>query len=298
MIANSPKLIPTTGRPALTVAPDLRRIHELTEENRQEALAFLAVPPVHTIVMMSFIHDNGFDHALNRGEFYGYRGIDGKLEGIALIGHSTLFEARTDEAIRAFAFTARTSKTPIHLIMSAGEAADDFWRAYRYDMAAPRLRSEELLFEASFPFAVQSCNWNIENANESQLVQIAEAQAEVAFAECGVDPMARDRERFLKRVLRRIQKGRVFSVFENDTLVFKADIIAETSDVIYLEGVYVAPEYRGKGVGPACLSALTVKLLSRASHICLLSNIEFGHAHRSFQKAGYKASDKCVTLFV
>lgn len=103
MTANSPKPIPTTGQPALTVAPDLRRIHELTEENRQEALAFLAVRPVHTIVMTSFIHDNGFDQASNRGEFYGYRGIDGKLEGIALIGHSTLFEARTDEAIRAFA---------------------------------------------------------------------------------------------------------------------------------------------------------------------------------------------------
>jgi hypothetical protein len=140
--------------------------------------------------------------------------------------------------------------------------------------------------------------WKIETADVSQLLPVAKAQAEVAFIECGVDPLVKDREGFLKRELRRIEQGRVFSVFENETLVFKADIIAETDQVIYLEGIYVAPEYRGKGVGSSCLSALTVQLMSRASHICLLSNVDFHGAHRSFEKAGYVADDKCVTLFV
>ena len=282
----------------LGIVPDLSRVFELSGSHMTEALEFLAERPVHTVVMTSFIHDNGFDRELNRGTFYGYRSAEGKLEGVALIGHSTLFEARTKNAIEAFAFVARKSETPLHLVMSSGSAADTFWDSYMGGTSSPRLRCEEVLFETAFPFQVLQCDWTIENADESLLVQVAEAQAEVAFAECGVDPMKRDREGFLKRVMRRIENGRVFTVVENGKLVFKADIIAETTEVIYLEGVYVAREYRGKGVGSKCLAALALQLLNRAEHICLLSNVDFGKAHKSFVKAGFRATDKCVTLFV
>ena len=60
--------------------------------------------------MTSFIQDNGIESELNRGKFYGYRNMDGTLEGVALIGHTTLVEARTREAIKTLAFKARSSK--------------------------------------------------------------------------------------------------------------------------------------------------------------------------------------------
>ncbi len=280
------------------IAPDLSGLHLLTADDRADTLAFLSVRPVHTVVMTSYILDNAFDSNLNRGKFYGYRGDDGNLEGVALIGHSTLFDAHSEKALAAFALAARTSETPIHLIMSSGDAADRFWEYYSTIGSKPRLRCEERLFSSAFPFPVQNCEMNVNVADETRLILVAEAQAEIAFIECGVDPMVRDRAGFLKRVQRRIEQGRVFTVFQNGKLIFKADIIAETNDVIYLEGVYVHPEYRGKGVGSRCLSALTVELMSRVSYVTLLSNIDFDTAHRSFEKAGYRSKDSCVTLFV
>lgn len=282
----------------LRLAPDLSRVVQLHDADLTETLEFLAVRPVHTVVMTSFIRDNGIESDLNRGKFYGYRNEAGELEGVALIGHSTLFEARSETAIEALAFTARGSETPIHLIMSSGDAADRFWGHLTSGASAPRLRCEEVLFQTAFPFAVQQCEKSVETASAEYLIQIAEAQAEVAFIECGVDPMVKDREGFLKRVLRRIEQGRVFTVVEDGKLVFKADIIAETPEVIYLEGVYVAPEHRGAGLGSRCLATLSLELMNRADHICLLSNVDFTGAHKSFERAGYRASDKCVTLFV
>ena len=108
--------------PHLTVAPDLTRVRELKAEDTKEVQAFLEVRPVHTVVMTSWINDNGIVSELNRGKFYGYRNISGTLEGVALIGHSTLVEARSDKALKALAITARTTETPIHLIMSSGTA--------------------------------------------------------------------------------------------------------------------------------------------------------------------------------
>jgi uncharacterized protein len=281
----------------LTMAPDMSRTFQLKNQDEAEVLAFLNVRPVHTVVMTSFVLDNGIESELNRGKFFGVRNPEGKLEGVALIGHSTLIEARTQEALKALAFAARTSTTPIHLIMSDGGAAEEFWGFYGDGFHQPRLTCTEFLFEVNFPFLVPKCDWEVRKAEPSELTEIAEAQAAIAFMECGVDPMQKDREGFMKRVLRRIEQNRVFVVYDGETLVFKADIIAETAEVVYLEGIYVAPEYRGKGVGSSCLSKLTLNLLKRVQNVCMLSNINFIDAHMSYLKAGFKHTDSCTTLF-
>ncbi len=293
----TPAVCPNPAR-WLAEAPDMSRLSELTNADMSEAMEFLAIRPVHTVVMTSFINDNGIESTLNRGRFFGYRGQDGSLEGIALIGHTTLIEARSEAALHAFAIAAKTPEVPIHLIMSSGTAAEDFWRYYAAPGHTPRLTCTELLFEMSLPALVRDCSWQIRCAKPEELEDVARAQAEVAFIECGVDPMETDREGFLKRVARRIDQGRIFVVYEDGQLVFKADIIAETDHTIYLEGVYVGEQYRGRGIGSECLARLSLDLLSRVDHITLLSNVSFHGAHKSFLKAGYKTTDQCVTLFV
>lgn len=281
----------------LTEAPDLNAVHSLTESDRTEVLRFLGARPVHSVAMTSLINDNGVESELNRGRFYGYRSVAGNLEGVALIGHTTLIDARTDDALKAFAFVTRNAETPVHMIMSDGNSTETFWEYYQGN-GDPRIACTELLFEVAFPFPVQDCEWNVRQASAAELNEIAEAHAALAIMESEVDPMATDRDGFLKRVARRIEQGRTFVVFENGKLIFKADVVAETEDVVYLEGVYVAPECRGRGIGSKCLSSLTLQLLRRAKTICLLSNINYIEAHLSYLKAGYKNTDSCTTYFV
>lgn len=282
----------------ITLAPDLSKVIELKTENTAEVVKFLSLRPVHTVVMSSFINDNGIQSDLNRGKFYGYRNGEGNLEGVALIGHSTLVETHSDEALKALAFIARTTEIPIHLVMSGGKSAEAFWSYLMGGSRQPRLTCVEKLYEAAFPFPVQGLNSGLRLAESHELLPIAEAHAEVAFMESGIDPMVKDREGFLKRVARRIEQGRIYVLFDGDKLVFKTDLMAQTSEVAYLEGVFVGEEYRGQGLGPKCLSDLTVKLLSHVSRVCLLSNVEFEAAHRSFERAGFRSSDECTTLFV
>jgi predicted GNAT family acetyltransferase len=270
---------------------------KLTVQDVAEVTAFLNIRPVHTVVMASFIRDNGIAGELNRGTFYGYRNSDGDLEGVALIGHSTLIEARSENAMMAFAEKAKTERVAINLIMSEHEDALKFWQYYA-GSSEPRLTCTELLFETGFPMLVRECEMNVRTARPEEIEQIAEAHAEVAFIETGSDPMIKDREGFLSRVARRIEMGRTFVVFEKGKLLFKADIIAEADGIIYLEGIYVAEAYRGKGIGSKCLSKLTLNLLDRAENVCMLSNLRFENAHKSFQKAGYKVTGRCTTLFV
>ena len=41
-----------------------------------------------------------------------------------------------------------------------------------------------------------------------------------------------------------------------------------------------------------------VELPGRVANICLLSNVDFDAAHRSYEKAGFERTGQCVTLFV
>ena len=282
----------------LSIAPDLSRVSHLTEDDRNEILRFLDHRPVHTVAMTSFILDNGVESELSRGEFYGFRSIEGRLEGVALIGHTTLVEARTHEALMALAITAKSSKTPIHLIMSSDNDANSFWNHLTDFGKEPSLSFTELLFEVGFPFPVQDCGLELRMARKEEVLAIAEAHAEVAEIETGRNPMLTDRDGFIRRVMRRIEQDRVFVVFEGDTLVFKADVISETGKVAYLEGIYVAHEYRGKGIGAKLVSNVCLRLLDRVENVCLLSNVEFKDAHRCFYKAGMRSRDACTTLIV
>ena len=288
---NSSTPIPAAAGPSIDV-------QLLDEADVEEALQFLNIRPVHTVVMASFIRDNGIVSDLNRGSFYGYRNNEGNLEGVALLGHSTLIEARSEDAMFAFAKKAKTDRIAINLIMSEHEDALKFWLYYA-GTSKPRLSCTELLFEMGFPMLVRNrdCSWDVRNARLEEIEQIAEAHAEVAFIETGSDPLARDRDGFLRRVARRIEMGRTFVVVEDGKLLFKADIVAEADGIIYLEGVYVAPECRGEGVGSNCLSKLTLMLLERSERVCMLSNIRFEDAHRCFRKAGYNITGRCTTLF-
>ncbi|MDQ3130004.1 MAG: GNAT family N-acetyltransferase [Acidobacteriota bacterium] len=294
--ANSSKN--STDKPfAFQTARNLSGAQLLTETDKHEVLSFLKMRPVHTVVMTSFINDNGMKSANNRGRFYGFRNLTGGLEGVALIGHTTLVEARSEQAVAEFARVAGESETPIHFMMSDGSTIENFWKYFVDDSRQPRRICTENLFEIS-QSARPHQTTNLRIANESELLPIAEAHAEVAFQESGVNPMERDREGFLRRTLARIEKGRTWVVFENGELLFKADIVAENSEVMYLEGIYVNPKLRGKGLGANCLSHLCSILLDKVKHICLLSNVEFKNAHRAYLKAGFTMQNTFQTIFV
>src|ERR671914_811775 len=84
----------------------------LREAEKREALSFLAQRPLHTVYMASLLRDNGVVSPLNRGRLYSYRGSHGAFEGIALLGHATLIEARTESSLAAFAKLAQQSSLP------------------------------------------------------------------------------------------------------------------------------------------------------------------------------------------
>ena len=227
-------------------------VNELTEAETNEVVGFLSERPIHTVIMMGLIRDNGLSSELNRGIFYGCRNSEGRLEGVALIGHATLIETRTRGAIREFALTAQIHNN-LHLFMAEQEKAETFWNNYADDGQQMRLACRELLFELNGALENRGNVEGLRLASLDDLHLVAPVHAAMAEEESGINPLETDREGFLARCSRRISKNRIWVVIKDDELVFKTDIQAETPELIYLEGVYVCPSERGSGLGRRCI---------------------------------------------
>jgi hypothetical protein len=275
------------------------RAEPLAPGDEAEAVAFLSARPVHAVNLLGLIRDNGLASPLNRGTFYACRDERGRLEGVALIGHATLFEARTPRALRAFARAAQ-SRANLHMMLGETEAVAEFWRYYRAEGRPLRLACRELLFrldrEDLAPAA--GADEGLRLATREDLALVMPVQARMVEDESGVNPMSSDPEGFRRRCELRIDRGRTWVATEGGRLVFKAEIQAEAEGVVYLEGVHVAPEERGRGRGLRCLSQLAGTLLRRATAVCLLANERNEAAHAFYRRAGFRFDCHYDTIFL
>lgn len=269
----------------------------LMEDDRNEVLAFLSERPLHTVCITGFIRDNGLVSPHNRGTFYGCRNSEGRLEGVALIGHATLIEARTRRAMQEFALVAQ-AHPKTHMILGETERVEQFWNFYADEGQNMRRAYREMLFELRQAMQADDEIEGLRQAAIDDLELILPVHAAMAEDESGINPLDVDPEGFRSRCARRIEMGRVWVLVKDGELLFKADIQADTPDVIYLEGVWVKPAERGNGMGRRCLRQLCRDLLTRTKSICVLVNEENELAHTFYRMCNFKLHGIYDTIFL
>ena len=272
-------------------------ISELCRAEEPEVMDFLSARPLHTVFMAGLIRDNGLLSPQNRGSFYGSRGRLGQLEGVALIGHATMVEAHTENALIALARVARNCQSA-HLIRGERKAVNTFWQYYSDAGHEPRLICRELLFELKEAPQSPSHNPALRAATSSDLEKVLAVNSSMAFEEGGTSPLQRDPNGFRNRTARRIEQQRIWVLIEDNRLIFKADVVSETPEVTYLEGVHVHPEERGKGNGTRCLRMLCSKLLATTQSICLTVNHQNKKVVGFYSKAGFQLHSHYETIYL
>ena len=272
------------------------RVSPLSQSQAPEALAFLSRRPVDNVIMSGFIRDNGVVSPRNRGRFYGCWDARGALEGVALLGHGVSFDSRSEAATALFASLARRSPSS-HLLMGGSEQVRSFWRHYAPDGAAPRKLREVSILEQRRPFDGCETLSDLRLARADEAEDVAALHASMVLEETGVDPLAAEPEAFLRRCLTRIERGRTWVWPKADRVVYKADVIALTPEVAYVEGVYVSAAERGKGHGRRCLAEMGRRLLAHVGSVCLFVDQENGRARDFYLGTGYEPSSRYQILY-
>ena len=273
-------------------------VHPLTESHPEsEVLDFLSGRPAQAVIMSGLIRDNGFESPFNRGTFHACRDAEGRLEGVALVGHAVYVAADTAPALRAFARIAQGEQRA-HMILGEEALVGRFWEHYVPAGQPPRLFSRELLYELRWPVSAREPVGGLRPATLDDLLLVMPVHAAMAYEESGVNPIDVDLHGFRMRCARRIEHGRVWVLAEGGELLFKADVVSETPECIYLEGVYVEPASRQQGLGLRCIAQLGRAMLEQTKCVSALVNEQNFAAQALFNKAGYKLRGRFDTVFL
>lgn len=269
----------------------------LNDASKPEVLDFLEQRPAQTAMLSGLIRDNGLSSDFNRGDFFGCRNEHGELEGVALIGHATLFEARSERALYSLANRAQNC-TGTHMLMGEQDGVQMFWEFYAGRQAQMRKSCREHLLELRSPVELREEVPGLRLATAQDLDAIVPIHAQMAFEESGLNPLDIDPEGFRRRYLRRIQKQRSWVWIDSGNVVFKAEIVSQTPRVAYLEGVWVNPESRSQGQGTNCVLQLSKQLLSRSESVCLFVNEDNTSALKFYERMGFKDKESFDTIFL
>jgi hypothetical protein len=191
-----------------------------------------------------------------------------------------------DDALPGFAQAAVESRAKGHMIFGPQAQVEAFWEYLSQHGRETKLVSTQRWYACRRPRRPLD-GLQLQRANFAELDVVADAQAEMALEVSGTDPRLSDPAGFRHRVAERIERKRTWVKIEDGKVVFKAELVSETPETVYLEGIWTHPGYRNRGIAKSCLTELVHRLLRDHQVVCLLTDEEERAAQRVYEQVGF-----------
>jgi predicted GNAT family acetyltransferase len=125
------------------------------------------------------------------------------------------------------------------------------------------------------------------------------AAIEMFIGEVGIDPCAGDGGRsYRRRIAGLINAGRAYAKFERGEVVFKAEVGALSRRVGQIQGVWVAPDRRGLGLGASGTASVVEAIVAGGRTASLYVNSFNTPAREAYRRVGMKEVGTFATVLV
>ncbi|MET9224188.1 MULTISPECIES: GNAT family N-acetyltransferase [unclassified Streptomyces] len=253
------------------------------------ALAVLNRDPVANAFVTSRVNVAGLDPWRLGGEMWGwYSG--GRLTSLCYAGANLVPLCATPEAIRAFAERARRAGRRCSSIVGPAEPTADLWALLEPHWGPAReIRSHQPLMTTRALPADITPDPLVRRVRRDEMDVIMPACVAMFTEEVGVSPLAGDGGLLYQaRVAELVSTGRAFARIEDGRVVFKAEIGAVTRHTCQIQGVWVAPEHRGKGLSETGMAAVLHYALRDVAPVASLYVNDFNApARAAYQRVGF-----------
>jgi predicted GNAT family acetyltransferase len=125
------------------------------------------------------------------------------------------------------------------------------------------------------------------------------AAVDMFIGEVGVDPRLGDGGRgYRRRVASLIAAGRAWARFEHGQVVFKAEVGSQSPAVGQIQGVWVHPEMRGRGLGTAGTATLAAIIVGSGRIASLYVNNFNAVARAAYARIGFREVGTFATVLL
>ncbi len=231
------------------------------------------------------------------GEMWGrYR--DGELCAACHVGANLVPVQATPDDARAFAERALARGRTVTTIVGPQQAVRPFWDTVAESWGTPReQRWDQPHLEIGDAPRV---------APDPAVRRTTMADAEVLYPACvamyteevGVSPeLGGGADLYRARVHQLVDRGWSFARIEDGEVVFKAEVASVTPYAAQVQGVWVEPGHRGRGIGTGGMAAVVAAVRSDIAPVVSLYVNGYNHAaRRAYERVGFRRTATFATI--
>jgi GNAT superfamily N-acetyltransferase len=231
------------------------------------------------------------------GEVWG-RFAGGELVAACHVGANLVPVQCTADDARAFAERALTRSRSVSTIVGPHEAVETFWQTVSASWGRPReLRWQQPHLEINGIPLVEP-DPEVRRTTRADLEELYPACVAMYTEEVGISPEAGGgAELYRARVSQLISRGWSFARFDGGRLVFKAEVACASPRAAQVQGVYVPPDLRGRGLATAGMAAVVQHVrASVAPSVSLYVNDWNTSARRAYERVGFRQTETFSTV--
>ena len=269
----------------------------LDSRDRDAVLALLDVDPVLDVFVASRVQAAGLESWRLGAELWGY-GSGGRLEALCYSGANLVPVQAAPDAVRAFAERARRQGRRCSSIVGPAEEVALLWQLLEPSWGRAReVRARQPLLVLDGPPAVRA-DPGVRPVRPDELDVLLPACVAMFTEEVGVSPLAGDGGALYRnRVRELIAQGRAYARIEDGRVLFKAEVGAATAAACQVQGVWVDPALRGRGLGTAGTAAVVELARARVAPVVSLYVNDFNTgARRSYARVGFTRAGTCASV--
>lgn len=273
-------------------------IRPLGPADLDQFLALIARDPVVNVFADYRARTTSLEPRWLGGEMWG-RYADGELVAACHVGANLVPISASEDDARAFGERALARGRTVSTIVGPHDAVRAFWHTVAGSWGRPRdvrWNQPHLQLEGEPRIEVDPL---VRRTTRADMAEVYPACVAMYTEEVGVSPeQGGGAELYRARILQLMSRGWSFARFdETGRLVFKAEVACASPYAAQIQGVYVVPDMRGRGLATAGMAAVAA-LVRRdiAPIVSLYVNDWNTPARRAYKRVGFVESARFSTV--
>ncbi|MFJ8685254.1 GNAT family N-acetyltransferase [Micromonospora wenchangensis] len=272
-------------------------VRQLGESERRAVERLLDLDPFAGAQVAERVAARGLAWWRAEGRILGY-GTRRNLESICWLGGNLTPILATDSAVAAFAEQLSGEERLCSSIVGRADAVLGLWDrlADHWGPARDVRPNQPLLATDALPAI--PVDPEVRRVRPDEVHRLFPAAVAMYAEEVGVSPLADDGGRaYRRRVEDLVRAGRAYARMVDGEVVFKAELAVVTRRTAQVQGVWVAPAWRGRGIASAAMAAVVRDALLRVAPTVSLYVNDFNRpARRVYERCGFHRVGTLATI--
>ena len=286
------------GRAGTGLRDDGGAVRVLDRADLPAAVRVLSARPVENVFVASRVRAAGLDPASLGCPVWGYE-RDGVLRSLCHAGSNLVPVGADPEALAAWTEFAGPQRMCASIIGPSGVAMDLWQRlGERWGPAwsqARDVRPHQPVMAIELPTAVAP-DPRVRRVTLDQWDAYTDAAVKMYTEEIGVSPIQGNPAGYRFYVRQLITSGRAFGIFEGGRVLFKADLGSVSGSVSQVQGVWLDPELRGRGLAAPAVAAVVELARTVVPTVSLYVNDYNRPARATYARVGFAQVGEFATI--